>query len=115
MSERKYPKSLSLDGRGYRTDTVNGGAFVPLLGPNNSWRGDLREPKETADRIVSCYNALADVPNPEGVPKAIDKLKEITKGKGRYSIDPLTHAGNAIEDMKDLAIEALKVCGIEVE
>ncbi len=34
-------------------------------------------------------------------------LKEIAKGAGRYSKDPLTHAGNTIEDMVKLASDAL--------
>jgi len=34
-------------------------------------------------------------------------LREISEGKGRYSMDPLEHAGNTIEDMKELAKEAL--------
>lgn len=34
-------------------------------------------------------------------------LKEIKKGQGRYSKDPLIHAGNTIEDMVKLASDAL--------
>uniref|UniRef100_A0A6M3KHQ7 Uncharacterized protein n=1 Tax=viral metagenome TaxID=1070528 RepID=A0A6M3KHQ7_9ZZZZ len=34
-------------------------------------------------------------------------LIEISKAEGPYSRDPLTHAGNCIEAMKNLAIEAL--------
>ena len=36
------------------------------------------------------------------------KLKEITEGKGAYSQDRLTHAGNTIRDMKQLANDILK-------
>ena len=39
---------------------------------------------------------------------AIEALKEIAEGKGRYSLDPLTHASNTIEDMKKLATDALE-------
>lgn len=35
-------------------------------------------------------------------------LQEIAKGEGRYSTDQLTHASNTIEDMKELALRALK-------
>ena len=35
-------------------------------------------------------------------------LAEIAKGEGRFSLDPLTHAANTIEDMKNLAAHALK-------
>ena len=34
-------------------------------------------------------------------------LKEIAKGEGRYSMDPLEHAGNTVEDMKELANAAI--------
>ncbi len=34
-------------------------------------------------------------------------LKEITKGAGPFSCDPLTHASNTIEAMKTLANAAL--------
>ena len=36
-----------------------------------------------------------------------EKLEEVTKGAGRFSRDPLIHAANTIEDMKDLAREAI--------
>ncbi len=36
-----------------------------------------------------------------------EALKEISEGKGRFSLDQLEHADNTIEDMKQLAIEAL--------
>jgi len=34
-------------------------------------------------------------------------LQEISQGAGRFSVDPLTHASNTIEDMKQLASDAL--------
>jgi hypothetical protein len=34
-------------------------------------------------------------------------LREIAKGEGRYSRDPLEHASNTIEDMKALAEKAI--------
>jgi DNA-binding MarR family transcriptional regulator len=34
-------------------------------------------------------------------------LKEIAKGEGRFSLDHLKHAKNTIEDMKELANQAL--------
>ena len=36
-----------------------------------------------------------------------EALKEILEGKGRYSMDKLTHAENTIEDMKELAKQAI--------
>ena len=35
-------------------------------------------------------------------------LEEIVKGMGPYSRDPLEHAGNTIEAMKQLAADALR-------
>ena len=37
-----------------------------------------------------------------------DALEEIAEGKGEYDMDPLTHAGNTIREMVELATEALK-------
>jgi hypothetical protein len=34
-------------------------------------------------------------------------LREIAEGRGRFSLDPLTHATNTIEDMKAIALRAL--------
>jgi len=41
--------------------------------------------------------------------KVLELLKEISEGKGRYSIIPLKHADNTIEDMKTLAFEAIAI------
>ena len=38
----------------------------------------------------------------------LEALTEISKGKGRYNMDKLTHASNTIDDMKELAINAIK-------
>lgn len=42
-------------------------------------------------------------------------LREIAKGEGRYSRDPLTHAANTIEDMKALAAATLAASQPEPE
>lgn len=38
---------------------------------------------------------------------AVKALDEIKIGAGPYSLDPLVHAGNCVEAMKRLAVEAL--------
>ncbi len=44
-----------------------------------------------------------------------ESLKEIAEHKGRFSLDPLTHASNTIEDMTDLALKALgKAEGVSI-
>ena len=37
----------------------------------------------------------------------LETLREISEGKGRYSLDQLTHASNTIEDMKKLASDMI--------
>ena len=51
-----------------------------------------------ASHIVHCVNTY---------PQLVEALKEIAKGEGRFSRDPLEHAANTIEDMKQLALQAL--------
>lgn len=41
--------------------------------------------------------------------ETIEILREIIEGKGRYRIDPLEHCANTVEDMKALAVKALKI------
>jgi hypothetical protein len=38
----------------------------------------------------------------------LETLVEISKGEGRYDMDQLKHASNTIEDMKELAEEAIQ-------
>lgn len=38
----------------------------------------------------------------------LEALKEIAKGEGRYDMDQLKHASNTVEDMKNLALTAIK-------
>ena len=40
-------------------------------------------------------------------PELLEALKEIAEGKGRFSQDPLTHASNTIEDMIEIAHNAI--------
>lgn len=40
-------------------------------------------------------------------PDLLEALKEIAKGEGAYSRDPLIHAGNVITNMKVIANEAI--------
>lgn len=42
-----------------------------------------------------------------------EALKEIVKGEGAFSRDPLTHATNCIDNMKAIARRALKIGGGE--
>ena len=51
--------------------------------------------------------AIANAHLIAAAPDMYEALKEISEGKGRYSLDKLTHASNTIDDMKALAIEAI--------
>ena len=42
------------------------------------------------------------------IKRLLEALTEIAKGKGRFAIDQLKHASNTIEDMQEIANEALK-------
>ena len=55
--------------------------------------------KANARLIVTACNCHADL---------LEALKEIAKGEGAYSQDPLTHAGNTITGMKNIATEAIR-------
>jgi len=41
-------------------------------------------------------------------PDLLAALEEIAKGEGAFSLDPLTHAGNTIENMKAIARAAIE-------
>jgi len=40
--------------------------------------------------------------------KLLKALKEISKGEGAYNLDPLKHASNTIDNMKSIALNAIK-------
>jgi hypothetical protein len=50
---------------------------------------------------------ISEHPEGDGLQIAIEALTEIAKGEGRYDMDRLRHAANCIEDMQQLAKEAL--------
>lgn len=63
--------------------------------------------RATAERAVTALNAHDEL---------LAALREIAKGEGAYSMDPLTHAGNTIENMKELATDAIeKAAGEKTE
>jgi hypothetical protein len=72
--------------------------------------------KDLADEIIECEDiirSMNDQINEQGAEldtlraehaEMLAGLKEIAKGEGRFSCDPLTHADNCIEDMKGIAV-----------
>lgn len=53
---------------------------------------------DDAARIVHAVNAF---------PALVAALREIAKGEGAFSRDPLTHAANCLDSMKEIARAAL--------
>ncbi|KKL79382.1 hypothetical protein LCGC14_2015350, partial [marine sediment metagenome] len=68
------------------------------------WNSEKNEEaaKEALDQTIA--NAKVMVAGPE----LFDALNEISEGKGPYDLDPIQHASNCIEDMKAIALEAIK-------
>lgn len=74
---------------------------------NNSEAGSL-----AADAYLEWQELLKLIKSPRADARAInaellEALQEITEGKGAYSLDQLTHAMNVIEDMKQIAKDAI--------
>jgi len=73
---------------------------------DNTSGGRPKELLANAERIVACVNACAGI-DPAAIPALIEALERIERGEGRFSTDPLTHAANCIEDMKQIASTAI--------
>jgi len=50
-------------------------------------------------------------PMHQAAKEMLEALRGIAKGEGRFSLDPLTHASNTVEDMKALAVAAIAAAG----
>jgi len=70
---------------------------------------------------IACTSGLSDEEEDRGnavlvtlAPEMFEALCKISEGRGRYSMDPLYHAGNTIEDMKKIAVDVVsRVDGYE--
>jgi hypothetical protein len=59
--------------------------------------------------VIRRFKAVKDfIREKSAAPELLEALIEISEGKGRYDLDPIQHAGNCIEDMKEIALEAIK-------
>jgi len=63
-------------------------------------------PPESAEEVRALFALIVRAVNCHGL--MLKALKEIQKGEGAFSRDPLIHAGNCIEDMKALATAAIR-------
>jgi hypothetical protein len=88
MSRKEQVAKLIQDNVANFLDVVLGGNDTPYLSPMG-----------LADQIDALYKA--------DITRLKEALTEISKGMGRYSQDPLTHASNTIDDMKRLALDTL--------
>ena len=61
--------------------------------------GDAEDIMLSVGRTQRILNTIAELQ---------DALKEISLGKGAFSRDPQQHANNTIENMKSIALQALK-------
>ena len=78
----------------------------------------IQEWHENEDDLQASYQNLShylqenDFPHTEVcdvIARLSDALRTITKGEGRYSRDPLTHADNTIADLIAVAESALSI------
>lgn len=87
---------------------------------------DVEVTPESTNTFGSCYGAhIARVKYTDGgvptreqaeanarliasAPDLLAALEEIAKGEGAFSLDPLTHAGNTIDNMKEIARAAIE-------
>ena len=68
-------------------------------------------PEEDTNNEIMRANAALIVQAVNAHDALVEALREISKGEGRFSLDHHTHANNTIEDMKELAVNALRLVG----
>lgn len=71
-------------------------------GDDFEWEVDGGSPFDDVKALLEAYDDLRTQ-----LARAREALKEISEGKGAFSRDPFQHAQNCIEDMKQLALDAL--------
>ena len=73
---------------------------VPVASVNVGYNDPFdTEQRQSAALIVRAVNSHAAL---------VEALREIVKGEGEFSRNPLTHAENTIDNMKEIARAALK-------
>ena len=69
----------------------------------------LEHPKDLKDYLDTSKHVVDKLL--EENQELIEALKIIAKGEGAFSRDPLTHAGNTIDNMISIAEKAIKKAG----
>jgi len=86
---------------GYAVDGFNLAAVIRKTGDKcaaGEWETVCVVKTEDWKELAALYAAA---------PAMLEALKEISRGAGPFSRDPLTHADNCIDAMKALALEAI--------
>ena len=78
--------------------------YYMIKSPDNKTLAEVKGKHHGIDNNVCEANTNVMAAAPE----MLEALIEISEGKGRYDLDPIQHAANCIEDMKALALEAIK-------
>ena len=82
-------------------------AEIEILHEGNRARIDTPAIVINLDLAAGTTHCTVFQPN-NVAPELLEALVRISEGAGRYDLDPLQHAANCIEDMKALALEAIK-------
>lgn len=80
---------------------------LPIASGKKEWATDTGGPCHQ-EAVANAAFIVKAVNNHEALVKA---LEEIAEGKGRFSRDQFEHARNTIDDMKELARDALALVG----
>jgi len=87
-------------------------AFRERLRPLE-WREVDGRPATATELANAAANVFDEMERESGsVAEMVEALREIAKGEGAFSRDPLKHAENCIESMKAIAGAALAKAGI---
>lgn len=96
---KKEPKRICL-GVGVNIEVASG-TYSEII-CNTILPGSDKEYIKQREEIEANMKLIAAAPD------MLEALLEISEGKGRYNENQLIHASNAIEDMKQLAKDAIK-------
>jgi len=86
--------------------SIEGVAFCCGTGPSEE---DDANARLIVAAVNSCFAINPDNPLAvaEALPGLTGALKEIMRGEGAFNLEPMRHAENCIENMKDIARAAL--------
>lgn len=98
---RNQPAPVATPISGFAVDGFNTAAVIRKIGDKcaaGEWETVCVVKTDDWKELAALYAAA---------PAMLEALREISRGAGPFSRDPLTHADNCIDAMKALAIEAI--------